>query len=94
VTAFNIQQAVSAMFESSGIDFPTFFQALDESLQGDASIFGASSSVPSNINIVTGGSVILECGDNSWLFIFWTMLFTDLSRLPRHHFRAVGRVIE
>jgi hypothetical protein len=65
VTALNIQQAVSGDFESEGVDFPTLFDNIDSALQGDASSFGASGAVPSNIGMIAAGTILLECGDNS-----------------------------
>ncbi|MCJ1395709.1 hypothetical protein MMC18_008595 [Xylographa bjoerkii] len=66
VTALNIQLAVSNDLESQGVDFPTLFQSLNTSLHGDASAFGGSGAVPSNLNIFTIGTILLECGDNNY----------------------------
>ncbi|MCJ1401946.1 hypothetical protein MMC11_005163 [Xylographa trunciseda] len=66
VTALNIQQALATDLESEGVDFPTLFQGLVSALQGDASMFGASGAVPSNVNIFTAGTILLECGDSNY----------------------------
>jgi hypothetical protein len=65
VTALNIQQAVSNDLESEGVDFPTLFSNIESALGGDASSFGASGAVPSNIQVFIAATIALECGDNS-----------------------------
>ena len=65
MTALNIQQAVSNDLESEGVDFPTLFSNIESALGGDASSFGASGAVPSNIQVFIAGTIALECGDNS-----------------------------
>jgi hypothetical protein len=66
VTAFNIEQAVASALESEGVDFPSLFQSVDEALHGNASLLGVSGAVPSNVNVLVAGTIIIECGDNNY----------------------------
>lgn len=68
VTALQIQQAVANDLESEGVDFPTLFENLNEGLSGNATSFSLSAAIAPNLNIISAGSIVLECGDNNFQY--------------------------
>jgi hypothetical protein len=84
VDALSIRLSVSTALQSSGIDFPTLFEALKEALNGDASLLGSSGGLPSTLNVFVAGTIILECGDNSFQdtsFAEWERLVKDSEKV-------------
>ncbi|MCJ1414852.1 hypothetical protein MMC32_001181 [Xylographa parallela] len=91
LTAFNIQQAVANDLESQGVDFPTLLENLNSSLYGDGSSFGGSPAVPSNINILLTGTVLLECGDKNYQYTTFAEWEKSLNAVLAHDPNQIGQ---